>query len=263
MTAAEGGIVYNLGGGMHHAMAARASGFCYLNDAVLGLLAWREAGIAPILYVDIDAHHGDGVEAAFADDPAVFTLSVHEGDRWPGTGIIEDTAGGTAMNLPMLDGLNDSEMRYVLETAIMRVVDRIKPAAIMLQGGADALEEDPLANLSLSNNAHWEVVATLARAAPRFVLLGGGGYNPWTVARCWAGAWATLNGWEIPDRLPEGAEAVLRALTLNRAAGRNPPGHLFTTLRDAPREGPVRLETRLFVARALSLFAGAVLAKSA
>jgi acetoin utilization protein AcuC len=263
LTAAEGGIVYNVGGGMHHAMAARASGFCYFNDAVLGLLAWRDAGIAPILYVDIDAHHGDGVEAAFADDPAVFTLSVHEGDRWPGTGIIEDTCGGTAMNLPMLDGLNDSEMRYVLEAAIMHVVDRIRPAAIMLQGGADTLEEDPLASLSLSNNAHWEVVATLARAAPRFVLLGGGGYNPWTVARCWAGAWATLNGWEIPDRLPPAAEAVLRRLTFNRAAGRNPPEHLFTTLRDAPREGPVRLETRLFVARALSLFAGSVLARSA
>jgi acetoin utilization protein AcuC len=107
------------------------------------------------------------------------------------------------------------------------------------------------------------VVAALARAAPRFILLGGGGYNPWSVARCWAGAWATLNGWEIPGRLPPAAEGVLRALTLNRAAGRNPPAHWFTTLRDEPREGEVREEVRAVVARAMALFRPAVLSAHA
>jgi acetoin utilization protein AcuC len=259
MTAAEGGIVYNPGGGTHHGLPSRASGFCYVNDPALGLLAWRDAGLGPLLYVDIDAHHGDGVELAFADDPAVFTLSVHEAGRWPGTGLVEETRGGGAMNIPVPSGLNDSEMRFILAEAILPVAEAIRPAAIMLQGGADALAEDPLATLSLSNNAHWAVVAALARAAPRFILLGGGGYNPWSVARCWAGAWATLNGWEMPDRLPHAAEAVLRALTLNRAAGRNPPEHLFTTLRDAPRDGPVREEVRGVVARAMALFRPAML----
>jgi acetoin utilization protein AcuC len=230
---------------------------------VLGLLAWRDAGLAPLLYVDIDAHHGDGVELAFADDPSVFTLSVHEAGRWPRTGAVEDPAGGAAMNIPVPAGLNDSEMRFILERAILPVVAALRPAAIMLQGGADALAEDPLATLALSNNAHWAVVAALAHAAPRFILLGGGGYNPWSVARCWAGAWATLNAWPVPDRLPEAAEAVLRALTLNRAAGRNPPEHWFTTLRDAPREGPVREDVRDVVARAMALFRPAVLATPA
>jgi acetoin utilization protein AcuC len=263
LTAAGGGIVYNPGGGTHHGMPARASGFCYVNDPVLGLLAWRDAGLAPLLYVDIDAHHGDGVEEAFADDPAVFTLSVHEAGRWPGTGAVEETRGGGAMNIPVPAGFNDSEMRFVLEAAILPVVAALRPAAIMLQGGADALAEDPLASLSLSNNAHWAVVDALARAAPRFVLLGGGGYNPWSVARCWAGAWATLNVWEIPDRLPPEAEAVLRGLSLNRAAGRNPPVHWFTTLRDRPRKGAVREEVRAVVARAMALFRPAVLSASA
>jgi acetoin utilization protein AcuC len=259
LTAAGGGIVYNPGGGTHHGKPARASGFCYVNDPVLGLLAWRDAGLAPLLYVDIDAHHGDGVEEAFADDPAVFTLSVHEAGRWPGTGAVEETRCGGAMNIPVPAGFNDSEMRFVLEEAILPVVDALRPAAIMLQGGADALADDPLASLALSNNAHWAVVEALARAAPRFVLLGGGGYNPWSVARCWAGAWATLNAWDIPDRLPAEAEAVLRGLSLDRAAGRNPPAHWFTTLRDCPREGPVREEVRAVVARAMALFREAML----
>ncbi|MCU0985633.1 MAG: acetoin utilization protein AcuC [Acetobacteraceae bacterium] len=259
LTAETPGIVYNPGGGTHHGLPARASGFCYVNDPALGLLAWRDAGLAPLLYVDIDAHHGDGVELAFADDPSVFTLSIHEAGRWPGTGPVEETRGGGAMNIPVPAGLNDSEMRFILAEAILPVVAALRPAAIMLQGGADALAEDPLAALALSNNAHWAVVAALARAAPRFVLLGGGGYNPWSVARCWAGAWATLNGWAIPERLPAGAEAVLRGLTLNRAAGRNPPEHWFTTLRDAPREGEVRVEVRAVVARAMALFRPAML----
>jgi acetoin utilization protein AcuC len=263
LTAAEGGIVYNPGGGTHHGLPARASGFCYVNDPALGLLAWRDAGLAPLLYVDIDAHHGDGVELAFADDPAVFTLSIHEAGRWPGTGLVEETRQGGAMNIPVPSGLNDSELRFILDEAILPVAEALRPAAIMLQGGADALAEDPLATLALSNNAHWAVVAALARAAPRFILLGGGGYNPWSVARCWAGAWATLNGWEMPERLPPAAEAVLRALTLNRAAGRNPPEHWFTTLVDTPRKGPVREEVRAVVARAMALFRPAMLSASA
>jgi acetoin utilization protein AcuC len=259
LTGADGGIIYNPGGGTHHGLPARASGFCYVNDPALGLLAWRDAGLAPLLYVDIDAHHGDGVEFAFANDPAVFTLSVHEAGRWPRTGAVEDTQGGGAMNIPVPAGLNDSEMRFILDAAILPVVEALKPAAIMLQGGADALAEDPLADLALSNNAHWAVVAALAHAAPRFILLGGGGYNPWSVARCWSGAWATLNGWEIPERLPGRAEGVLRALTLNRAAGRNPAPHWFTTIRDAPREGAVREDVRDVVARAMALFRPAML----
>ncbi len=259
LTAQAAGMVYNPGGGTHHGLRARASGFCYVNDPALGLLAWRDAGLAPLLYVDIDAHHGDGVELAFSCDPSVFTLSVHEAGRWPGTGAVEDTHGGGAMNIPVPEGLNDSEMRFILDEAILPVAEALRPAAIMLQGGADALAEDPLAKLSLSNNAHWQVVAMLARVAPRFVLLGGGGYNPWSVSRCWAGAWATLNGWEIPDRLPGQAEAVLRRLTLNRAAGRNPPEHWFTTLRDLPREGEVRPSVRAVVSRAMASFRPAVL----
>jgi acetoin utilization protein AcuC len=238
----EGGIVYAPGGGTHHGRADRASGFCYLNDPVLGMLAWLDQGLTRIAYVDIDAHHGDGVQDAFAGDTRVLTISVHEAGRWPHTGAADDRAGGSARNFPVPAGFNDSEMRALLQGAILPLLRAHAPQAIFLQCGADALEEDPLSRLSLSNNAHWAVVEAVRGLAPRLIVTGGGGYNPWTVARCWAGVWATLNGIAIPASLPATAEAVLRGFRFNRAAGRNPPEHWFSTLRDAPREGMVRPE---------------------
>lgn len=252
----EGGIVHCPGGGTHHGRPDRASGFCYLNDPVLGLLTWLDAGLDNIVYLDIDAHHGDGVQDAFHDDERVLTISIHEAGRWPFTGAAEDRAGGAARNLPVPRGFNDSEMRWLLHHAVLPIIRARRPQAIFLQCGADALEEDPLARLSLSNNAHWSVVEAVRDLCfpgsfpggspwtPRLVATGGGGYNPYTVGRCWAGVWATLNRIPIPDRATPEAEAVLRGLTYNRAAGRNPPEHWLTTLRDAPREGPVRDEIK-------------------
>lgn len=248
----HGGIVHVPGGGTHHGRPDRASGFCYLNDAVLGLMEWQALGLTSILYVDIDAHHGDGVQDAFHDDPGVFTLSVHEDGRWPFTGGVGDRAVGQARNIPVPAGFNDSEMLWVLHEAILPLARRLRPQAIMLQCGADALEEDPLARLSLSNNAHRAVAAALMAEAPRLIVLGGGGYNPWSVARCWAGVWGALNGHEMPERLPPAAEAVLRRLAFHRAAGRNPPEHWFTTLRDAPRPGVVRAAVRRAAAAAVA-----------
>jgi len=237
---AEGGVVHCPGGGTHHGRPDRASGFCYLNDPVLALLTWLDLGLDNIVYLDIDAHHGDGVEDAFAGEPRVLTISIHEEDRWPYTGRAEDRAGGSARNLPVPRDFNDSEMRWIMQRAVLPLIAARRPQAILLLCGADALEEDPLAKLSLSNNAHWEVVDAIAGLAPRLVVTGGGGYNPFAVGRCWAGVWATLNHLPIPERTTPEAEGILRALVYNRAAGRNPPAHWFTTLRDAPREGPVR-----------------------
>ena len=246
-----GGIVHCPGGGTHHGRPDRASGFCYLNDPVLGIMEWLEAGLTRIVYLDIDAHHGDGVQDAFHDDARVFTISVHEAGRWPHSGLAEDRAGGMARNFPVPPGFNDSELRWLLHEAVLPLIERFAPQAILLQAGADGLEEDPLARLSLSNNAHCQVVRAVMGAAPRLVVTGGGGYNPFTTGRCWACIWAVLNGITIPDRMPEPAEAVLRGLRYHRAAGRAPPEHWFTTLRDAPREGMVREAVKALAARAL------------
>ena len=248
---ADGGVVHCPGGGTHHGRPARASGFCYLNDPVLGILQWLDQGLTRIVYLDIDAHHGDGVQDAFHDDPRVLTLSVHEAGRWPFTGRASDRAGGAARNFPVPAGFNDSEMAWLLDEAILPLMEQAQPQAVFLQCGADALEEDPLARLGLSNNAHWSVVAAMMARTPRLVVTGGGGYNPFTVGRCWAGVWATLNGIAIPEHTNAAAEAVLRALVYNRAAGRNPPAHWFTTLRDQPRPGPVRDDVKRLAHQAL------------
>jgi acetoin utilization protein AcuC len=253
----DGGIVQVPGGGTHHGRADRASGFCYVNDAVLGLLAWLDQGLTRILYLDIDAHHGDGVQDAFHDEARVFTLSVHEAGRWPFSGGAEDRAGGHAANIPVPEGFHDDEMRWVLHEAILPIARALRPEAIMLQCGADAIAEDPLSRLALSNAAHRLVVrALLDLGVPRLIVLGGGGYNPWSVARCWAAVWGELNGHAMPAPLPPAAEAVLRGLHWQRGAGRDPPAHWFTTLADAPRRGVVRAVVQRAVAAARAGFRG-------
>lgn len=249
---ATGGVIHHPAGGTHHGLPGRANGFCYLNDPVLAILMLRRAGIERIAYVDIDAHHPDGVELAFAAEPDILLISVHEERRWPFTGPLEACGAGNLFNLPVPRGLNDTEMRAILQRLILPRLAAHDPQAIVLQCGADALEEDPLSRLCLSNNALWEVVAALRPIAPRYLVLGGGGYNPWSVARAWTGVWAVLNDCEVPDRLPLDAQAILRALTWpGRRAGSPPPESWMTTLRDPPRPGPIRSE----IAHRLALLA--------
>lgn len=246
----NGGIVHSPAGGTHHGLRDRASGFCYFNDPVLGILRLLDLGIAPVAYVDIDAHHGDGVELAFRDDPRVLTISVHEAGRWPYTGTIADQ-GASHRNIPLPPGAGDGDMDYVRGAALVPLVRAFEPAAIVLQAGCDALADDPMSGLELSNRALWRVVAEMMPLAPRLIVLGGGGYNPWSVARCWTGVWATLNGIAVPDRLPAAGEAVLRSLTWNRRKSEPRPELWFTTLADPPRDGGIHDDTKRAVAAAL------------
>ncbi|WP_227258034.1 acetoin utilization protein AcuC [Kangsaoukella pontilimi] len=244
-----GGVVYSPAGGTHHGLPDRANGFCYFNDPVLAILSLRHHGARRVAYVDIDAHHADGVEHAFAHDTETLLISVHEERRWPFTGALEDRGAGQVWNLPVPRGLHDDDMALIRDRIILPLVADFRPDAVVLQCGADAVSEDPLSRLTLSNNAHWQIARSLASLSPRTLVLGGGGYNPWSVGRLWTGVWATLTGAEIPERLPPEAEAVLRGLVWpGRRAGRNPPEHWFTTLRDAPRNGAISDEVRTRVA---------------
>ncbi|MEO1580158.1 MAG: acetoin utilization protein AcuC, partial [Pseudomonadota bacterium] len=180
------------------------------------------------------------VEHAFADDPDTLMLSVHEENRWPRTGAITDAGVGQVYNLPVPAGLNDDEMALIRDEIILPSVAAFRPDAFVLQCGADAVTEDPQSRLTLSNNAHWAIVAALRPLAPRYLVLGGGGYNPWSVGRLWTGVWATLNGAEIPDVLPMRGQEVLRALRWHGPIREQfPQPHWISTLRDAPRGGPI------------------------
>lgn len=237
----RGGIIYSPAGGTHHGMPDRANGFCYLNDPVLAIQSLRRNGAQRIAYIDIDAHHPDGVEHAFANDHDTLQISVHEENRWPRTGLLQDAGRGQVYNLPVAAGLNDTEMALILDALILPLVTGFRPDAIVLQCGADAVTEDPQSRLTLSNNAHWAVVSALKPIAPRYLVLGGGGYNPWSVGRLWTGVWATLNGHDIPEVLPPAAQSVLGALSwAGPFRQHHPEPHWIATLRDTPREGPVR-----------------------
>jgi acetoin utilization protein AcuC len=238
------GVVHVPGGGTHHGLPDRANGFCYLNDVVLAIKVMLGAGLTRVAYVDLDAHHSDGVELAFTGDPRVRMISVHEEGRWPFTGALGDTAGGSAFNLPVPRGYNDSEARAVLHELILPRVAEFQPEALVLQCGADSLLEDPLSRLALSNRAYIEALDALVPLAPRVMVLGGGGYNPWSVGRLWTAIWGRISGQDLPDRLPEAAYSVLAGLSWS-GGGRPPPDQvLLHTMLDAPREGPVRLDIR-------------------
>lgn len=250
-------VIYSPAGGTHHGRPDQASGFCYLNDPALGILTLLDGGLTRIFYLDVDAHHGDGVQDAFSDDDRVFTVSIHEAGRWPqrdgaARGSLEDRAGGRARNLPVPPGFNDSELAYLLERAVLPLAEAFAPEALVLQCGADALDDDPMSRLALSNGALWQVVSAVRGLAPRLLVLGGGGYNPWSVGRCWAGVWATLNDIQIPERLPSAAEKLLRRITWRHRRGRNPPEVWFTTLADPPARGPVRPDIESMVEAVLS-----------
>ena len=136
-------VVYAPGGGQHHARPDRASGFCFFNEPVLTMLALLDHGAERVFYHDLDAHHGDGVQDAFADDARVLTVSIHEAGRWPmqrgdgasGTGSPGDRAGGGARNLAVPAGFNDAELDYLMAAAVLPLLDAFAPDAVYVQGG--------------------------------------------------------------------------------------------------------------------------------
>jgi acetoin utilization protein AcuC len=237
-----GSLAFHPAGGTHHGRPDRASGFCYFNDPVFAIRRLLEGGCRRVLYVDLDAHHGDGVEDALAAEPRVHAVSIHESGRWPHTGKLGDTLGGRACNLPVPPRFNDSELRLLLEDVVLPLAERLAPDALVATCGGDALAGDPLTAMALSNVALWDAVERLASLAPCAVVLGGGGYNPWTLTRYWTGLWGRLSGRDIPDRLPGAARDVLRGLHCDLVDEDDMRPEWLTTLADPPNPAPPRAE---------------------
>ncbi|HYL18307.1 MAG TPA: acetoin utilization protein AcuC [Burkholderiales bacterium] len=248
--ALEGRTVFHPAGGTHHGRPDRASGFCYFNDPVFAILALLQAGLERVVYIDLDAHHGDGVQDALAGDVRVRTISLHEQGRWPYSGDVADTGGGRACNLPVPARINDSELGVLLEEVILPLTQTAAPQALVLTCGADALDGDPLSSMQLSNVALWSAVERIAALAPAVVVLGGGGYNPWTLARYWSGLWGRLSGREIPQELPVDALAILRALRCDLIDDEDIRAEWLTTLADRPNRGAVRHDVMALAERA-------------
>ena len=238
--ACQNHVAFHPAGGTHHGRPDRASGFCFFNDPVFAILQLIGNGKQRILYIDLDAHHGDGVENAFVDDERVTTISIHEEKRWPYTGKADDHPGKAVHNLPVPAEFNDSEFEFLIEHAVLPVASGLQPDALVLCCGADCLAGDPLSKMRLTNVALWNAIERLVGLDVATVILGGGGYNPWTVARYWAGIWGRLNQFEIPTRLPDEAAGILAGLECDLVDEDEIEKCWTTTLADEPNTGVVR-----------------------
>ncbi|MES9538705.1 acetoin utilization protein AcuC [Actinomadura sp. NPDC000600] len=197
----------NISGGLHHALSDAASGFCVYNDPAIAIAWLLENGAERVAYVDIDVHHGDGVQAAFYDDPRVLTISLHETPRtlFPGTGFPDETGvDGTSVNISLPPGTGDRPWLRAFEAIVPPLLRRFRPDVLVTQQGADGHALDPLAHLILSVDGQRTAYAMLHRlahetAGGRWVLTGGGGYElVQVVPRAWTHLLAEAAGGPIP-----------------------------------------------------------------
>ncbi|KAK7757005.1 histone deacetylase [Diatrype stigma] len=199
-------IAVNWAGGLHHAKKSEASGFCYVNDIVLGILELLRFN-KRVLYIDIDVHHGDGVEEAFYTTDRVMTVSFHKyGEYFPGTGELRDIGIGQgkyyAVNFPLRDGIDDSTYKSIFEPVITSVMSFYNPDAVVLQCGGDSLSGDRLGCFNLSMHGHANCVKFVKSFNRPTLVLGGGGYTMRNVARTWAYETGLLVNADMPRTLP-------------------------------------------------------------
>ena len=216
----------NIAGGLHHAMADHAWGFCVYNDCAVAISWLLDHGFSRIAYIDTDVHHGDGVQQAFYGDDRVLTISVHQHPHtlWPGTGFTSElgrgVAAGTAVNLPVPPGTRDQAWLRAFHAVVPSLLGSFEPQILVTQNGADTHHEDPLAELSLTVDGHRAIYRACRELAERFaggkwLALGGGGYGLFrAVPRSWTHLLATVLDRDLDPALPvfrDGVELGWRA----------------------------------------------------
>ncbi|MED4016166.1 acetoin utilization protein AcuC [Sutcliffiella cohnii] len=202
----------NLGGGLHHGFRGKASGFCIYNDSAVAIKYIQEKYKARVLYVDTDAHHGDGVQWAFYEDADVCTLSIHETGRYlfPGTGNVNERGQsdgyGYSFNIPIDAFTEDESFLEVYEKSLEKIAAFFKPDVIVTQNGADAHYYDPLTHLSTTMKVYEEIPKIAHKIAHqycngRWIAVGGGGYDIWRVVpRAWSLIWLEMNDMSLHSR---------------------------------------------------------------
>jgi acetoin utilization protein AcuC len=230
----------NIAGGLHHAMRGNASGFCIFNDVVLAIHTLLAQGVRRVAYVDIDVHHGDGVQAAFYDDPRVLTISLHQDPRtlFPGTGMPSETgrgdAVGTAVNLALPPGTDDAGWLRAFHAVVPGAVRAFAPEVLVSQCGCDTHHEDPLANLELTVDGQRAAIAAMHSlahevAAGKWLAFGGGGYG---LVRCVPRTWTHLLAEATGTAVA--ADAAVPAGWIEYVRSRGARGELPTSMGEGP-----------------------------
>jgi acetoin utilization protein AcuC len=219
---------FNIAGGLHHAASDRASGFCYINDAAVAISFLIDQGLR-VAYVDIDAHHGDGVQNAFYDTDRVLTISIHETGLtlFPGTGFPEEIGTGKgegySVNTPLAPETDDEIFIWAFEETVPPLLEAFGPDVIVSQLGIDAHRSDPLSNLRLTMRGFLRAVTLFEHSPARWLALGGGGYYLGNVPRAWTTAWARMAGIEIDPELPPEFLAQFRSEGCTETSLTDPP----------------------------------------
>ncbi len=200
-------VAFNPIGGFHHASRSAAEGFCYVNDAIAAIDTFLARGFK-VAYIDLDAHHGNGVQDAYYRDDRVLTISLHESGKtlypWSGfeTEIGEDIGQGFTINIPLPQGTDDDSFNMMFDRVVTPAVERFAPSVVVAVIGTDMHKSDPMANLSLTNNGMVEAIKHIREYSNHLLLLGGGGYNLAATARAWCRMWAAVNRIDaLPDYL--------------------------------------------------------------
>ena len=197
-------IIFNPLGGFHHGLRSQAEGFCYVNDIVIAIKEALNHKVK-ITYVDIDAHHGNGVQEAFYNEDRVQFISMHESgkDIYPYSGFVEESGEGKGegftINIPLPPKTDDEIYLEVFYRIVLPLIKGFRPNILVAQLGADSLVSDPLTDLMLTNNSYTKIVSELKGLCAKILATGGGGYDIYRTARCWTLAWAILNDVEPRD----------------------------------------------------------------
>lgn len=219
---------FNIAGGLHHAASSRASGFCYINDAAVAISFLIDQGFR-VAYIDIDAHHGDGVQDAFYDTDQVLTISIHETGLtlFPGTGFPEEIGTGSgegySVNVPLAPESDDDIFIAAFDETVPPLLETFRPDVIVTQLGIDAHRNDPLSNLRLTMGGFLHAVKHFAQSPARWLALGGGGYYVGNVPRAWAAVWALMTGIEVPPEFPPAFLSAFRAEGYTESSLTDPP----------------------------------------
>ena len=244
-------VAFNISGGLHHAAPGYASGFCVFNDPALAIHYFLRRGLR-VAYVDVDAHHGDGVQAAFYDDPRVLTISLHESGRYlfPGTGFVSEMGAGDgrgySVNVPLYPYTGDEEYLDAFRDVALPLLRRFAPDMLVTQLGIDSYHSDPLTHLQLTTAGFEAVVRELAALGMPWLALGGGGYDLSAVARAWTLAYGVMLGAQWPERLPPAFAAEHGGTHLRDGAGPQPPASLQLDIRRHTQETTAALKEQLF-----------------
>ncbi|MCX7989485.1 MAG: acetoin utilization protein AcuC [Aquificaceae bacterium] len=257
----KGYIAFNPAGGMHHAYPSRAKGFCFINDPGVTLQTLLKEGFRRVLYIDLDAHHCDGVQDFFYEEDRVFVLSLHQSPEYAfpfSRGYLKERGAGKGkgynLNLPLPPGLKDGEFLYVLEKSLTLIKDIYKPEVYVLQLGTDALKEDYLSKFELSNRGFLEAFDLVRDLLGEGVYLGGGGYHPVALARAWVLLWCRLSQKPIPEFLTPKAREVLLSVDFEEFEEDVDRGYMYEKLLDPPAVGEVRREVKRLVEEAIGYY---------